>query len=156
MTLLIALPVTCLSSSLMREWHGDWAVVRKKSVRETQNMLTADATVEDAARNLRRLVEYEKGRCAGDTDVALFRVTELWGIEPGAVNSLWKRPKTLTYVKAHVWWGLKQIDAYLEELAKRQERAIEETARILEERQSPAAGIARMAAEAAREEVETE
>lgn len=129
-------------------------MVRKKSVRGAHEMVTAEAHIEESARYLRRLVEYEKGRCGGDVDTALFRATSLWGVEPGAVNSLWRRPKTLTYVKSHIWWGLKQIDAYLEELAKRQEKAIEETAQILEERKSPAAGIARFAARMAREKAE--
>lgn len=126
-------------------------MVRKKSLRETQEMMTADAFVDDAARNLRRLVEYEKGKCGGDVDRALGYATSKWGVDPGAVNSLWKRPHTLTSVKAHIWWGLKQINAYLDELATRQQIAVEETARVLEERKDPAAGIARKIADLVRE-----
>lgn len=128
-------------------------MVRPKSVRETTNMSTAEATIEEAQRHVRRLVEFEKGRCGGDTDVALFRATSVWGVEEGSVRSLWKR-KTLTYVKAHIMDRLRQIDDVLEEYANRQRKALEETAQVLEERGSRAAGLARFAAQMAREEAE--
>ena len=129
-------------------------MVRKKSVRETANMSTADATVEEAARKVRRIVEYEKGRCGGNVERALERTTALWGIEPGAVHSLWKRWRTLRSIKAHVMDRIRQVDAVIEAAAERQRTILDETAQILEERKSPAAGLARMAAEMAREETQ--
>ena len=115
-------------------------------------MSTAQVTVEEAARKVRRIVEYEKGRCGGNVERAIERTTTIWGIEPGAVHSLWKRWRSLKSIKAHVMDRIRQVDAVIEAAARRQEEILEETAQILEERQSPAAGIARMAAEMAREE----
>lgn len=129
-------------------------MVRKKSVRETQEMMTAQVTVEEAARKVRRIVEYEKGRCGGNVERALERATALWGIEPGAVHSLWKRWRSLKSIKAHVMDRIRQVDAVIEAAAERQRTILEETAQILEERKSPAAGLARHAAEMAREEAE--
>ena len=129
-------------------------MVRKKSVRETANMSTADATVEEAARKVRRIVEYEKGRCGGNVERALERTTALWGIEPGAVHSLWKRWRSLRSIKAHVMDRIREVDAVIEAAAERQRTILEETAQILEERKSPAAGLARYAAEMAREETD--
>jgi ERCC4-type nuclease len=127
-------------------------VVRKKSVRETQEMMTAQVTVEEAARKVRRIVEYEKGRCGGNVERALERTTALWGIEPGAVHSLWKRWRTLKSIKAHVMDRIRQVDAVIEAAAERQRVILEETAQILEERKDPAAGLARKAADLVREE----
>ncbi len=129
-------------------------MVRQKVKRETVKMSTADATVEIAARKMRRIVEYEKGRCGGNVERALDRTTALWGIEPGTVRSLWKRWRSLKSIKAHVWIRIEQVDAVIEAAASRQRTILEETAQILEERGSPVAGLARAAAEAAREEVE--
>jgi ERCC4-type nuclease len=127
-------------------------VVRKKSVRETHEMMTAQVTVEDAARKLRRIVEYEKGRCGGNVERALERTTALWGIEPGAVHSLWKRWRSLRSIKAHVWIRIEQVNAVIEAAAERQRSILEETAKVLEERQDPAAGLARKVADLARAE----
>lgn len=115
-------------------------------------MMTAQVTVEEAARKMRRIVEYEKGRCGGNVERALERTTSLWGIEPGAVHSLWKRWRSLKSIKAHVMDRIRHVDAVIAEAASRQRTILEETAQILEERKDPAAGLARMAAEAAREE----
>jgi hypothetical protein len=127
-------------------------LVRKKSVHETQEMMTAQVTVEDAARKLRRIVEYEKGRCGGNVERALERTTALWGIEPGAVHSLWKRWRSLRSIKAHVWIRIEQVNAVIEAAAERQRAILEETAQILEERKDPAAGLARKAADLVRAE----
>lgn len=115
-------------------------------------MSAAQATVEDAARKIRRIVEYERGRCGGNVERALERTTALWGIEPGAVHSLWKRWRSLKSIKAHVMDRIRQVDAVIAAAAERQRVILEETAQILEERKDPAAGLARMAAEMAREE----
>lgn len=116
-------------------------------------MLTADATVEEAQLKLRRLVEFEKGRCGGHVPTALQRVSENWGIDPGPVNSLWNR-RLIKSVKGHILDRLRQADAILKEYANHHRRALEETAATLERHHHPAARLARLAADAAREEVE--
>jgi ERCC4-type nuclease len=133
--------------------HGDSLVVRKNSCHETQEMMTAQVTVEEAARKVRRIVEYEKGRCGGNVERALERTTALWGIEPGAVRSLYRRWRTLRSIKAHVMDRIRQVDEIIQTAADRQRAILEETAQILEERRDPAAGLARKAADLVRKEV---
>lgn len=125
--------------------------MRKKACRETTKM-NAEATVEEARFLANRLVEYERGKCAGDVDVALHRASTLYGIEEGALRSLRYRWRSLKFVKAHVFLRLKQVDEWFEERARQERQALRRTAEILEERGSCAAGIARTAAEMVGEE----
>jgi hypothetical protein len=123
-------------------------VVCKKACRETTNM-NAAATVEEARSLAHRLIEYERGKCAGDVDVAIHRASSLYGIEESALRSLRYRWRSLKFVKAHIFLRLKQIDEWFDERAKQERQALNRTAEILEQRGSRAAGIARFAAEMA-------
>lgn len=121
-----------------------------KDCRDTK-MSTADSTVEEAARLTRRLVEFERGRCGGRTDQALHRLSAVWGIDSGSVRQLWKRAQHLTFVKAHILDRLRQANEVIATAAQREREILADTARILEERGSSAAWLARQAADLAGE-----
>lgn len=114
-----------------------------------RKMITAECTVDEAVRHTRALVEYEKSRCGGDTRTALYRVTAIWGIDSGAVRQLWEKGRKLTFIKAHILESLRQANHVIAAAAERQRTALEETARVLEERNDPAAWLARHVAEIA-------
>ena len=115
-------------------------------------MVTAETTIEEARRYAHRLVENERGKCGGDVDMAIHRASSLTGIEEGTFRSLRYRWRALSFVKAHIYERLRQADAWLEEQAKRQQAILKDTAETLERAGHPAAGLARRAAEMAREE----
>lgn len=122
---------------------------RKKSAKP---MLSADTTIEEAHHLTRKLIEYERGKVGGRVEAALYRASQTWGIEEGQLRTLWHRWRSLKFVKAHVLDRLRQIDAVLEEKARRERRILAETAETLERVGHPAAGLARYAAEAVSEE----
>jgi hypothetical protein len=115
-------------------------------------MSTSEATVEISARRMRKLVEFERGQCGGDLDVAQYRVSAKWGFEPGTVKMLWKRWRELKSVKAHVFERLRHADEWLEARAAREREITKDVADALERRGSPAARLARQIAELASEE----
>lgn len=129
-------------------------MVRQNSKRESANLMTnADMTIDEAHRLARKLIEHERGKCGGKVEQALFRASQTWGIEESQLRTLWNRWRSLKFVKAHILDRLRQIDAVLEAKAKRERQILADTAETLERAGHPAAGVARMAAEAAREEV---
>ena len=113
-------------------------------------MTSADISIEEAHRLTRKLVEHERGKCGGKIETALFRASQTWGIEESQLRTLWNRWRSLKFVKAHILDRLRQIDAVLEEKAKRERQILAETAETLERCGHPAAGLARRAAEMAR------
>lgn len=117
-------------------------------------MSSADTTIEEAHHLTRKLIEHERGKVGGRVEMALYRASQTWGIEEGQLRTLWHRWRSLKFVKAHVLDRLRQIDAVLEEKARRERQILAETAETLERHKHPAAGIARYAAEMAREEAE--
>ncbi len=111
--------------------------------------MSAAATVEEARSLAQRLVEYERGKCAGDVDVAIHRASSLYGVDESALRSLRYRWRTLRYVKAHILDRLRHANEWLAEQANQERESLQRTAQILEQRRSPAARLARIAAEMA-------
>lgn len=118
--------------------------------RETDEMSTAISTVEEAARYAKRAIQYERGKCGGSLELAIYRVSAKWGVDEGPLRMLWKRAGELKAVKGHILDRLRQIDEIISTAAERERAILADTARILEERGSPAAGLARAAADLAR------
>lgn len=123
-------------------------MVRQNPCRNSTNRMTAAATIDEAQRIARKVVEAEKGKCGGHVPTALYRASSLYGVEETSLRALWER-RARKFVKAHVLDRLREIDAYLEAKATQEIQALRETARVLEERGHPAAGLARRAAEMA-------
>jgi len=115
--------------------------------------MSAEATIEEARGLAHKLVEFEKGQCGGDTELAMFRAAARWGVEESTLKSLRYRWRTLKFVKAHVLERLRQVDVVLQTRAQRERAILQETAETLERVGSPAAGLARIAAQMASEEV---
>ncbi|MGE0289294.1 MAG: hypothetical protein AB7I42_26535 [Bradyrhizobium sp.] len=113
--------------------------------------MSAAASIEEARSLAHRLVQFEKGRCGGDTALAIFNAASVWDVEESALRMLRYRSRSLTYVKAHILDRLRQADAIIQERAKREREILRETAEALERHGHPAARLARMAAEAAGE-----
>jgi len=119
-------------------------VKRPNSFREAEKVSAYyDPTVEEAERILRKLVRHEAGKCAGDVEVAKFRVEAMYGIDGSAVRSLWKRAKELKSVKGRILDRLRQADEWLKETAARERGIAKDVAESLERRGSPAARLAR-------------
>lgn len=115
-------------------------------------MTSADISIEEAHRLTRKLIEHERGKCGGKVETALFRASQTWGLEESQLRTLWSRWRSLKFVKAHILDRLRQIDAILAEKARREREILADTATTLERAGHPAAGLARLAAEMAREE----
>lgn len=126
---------------------------RQNNCRETTKM-DASVTIDEARCLARKIVEHERGKCGGDVDVAIHRVASLYGVEEGSLRSLRYRWRSLKFVKAHVLEKLRHIDGWLEQRARQEREILQQTAETLERSGSAAAGLARLAAEMAREEAE--
>lgn len=126
-------------------------MVLQKSCRDATKM-SAETTIEEARFLAHKLVEFERGHCGGDTELAMFRASTRWGIEESALKSLRYRWRSLKFVKAHILDRLRQVDEVLQTRSQREREILQETAQTLERAGSPAAGLARYAAEMARAE----
>lgn len=125
-------------------------MVRQKVCSESTKM-NAQATVEEARSLAHRLIEYERGKCSGDVDQALWRASSMYGVDEGALRSLRYRWRSLKSVKAHVLERLRQADEWLQERARRERQILIETAETLERAGHPSARLARAAANLVRE-----
>ena len=110
--------------------------------------MTRGATIAEAQRIARRVIETERGRCGGSLPIAIHRASSLYGVEENELRNLWNR-RARSFVKAHILDRLRQVDAWLEAKAKREREIIRDTAESLERSHHPAAGLARAIAELA-------
>ena len=122
-------------------------MVRQNTCRNSTKDVSAEATIEEAQRIARKIVETEKGKCGGSVQMAIYRAASLYGVDEGSLRALWER-RIRKFVKAHVFLRLKEIDGWLEARANRERQIIQETAQSLERAGHPAAGLARKIAEA--------
>jgi hypothetical protein len=113
--------------------------------------MSAAATIEEARMLAGKLVEFERGKCGGDVDLAMFNASTKYGVDESSLRSLRYRWRSLKFVKAHVFLRLKEINEYIEARAERERQILADTARILEERGSSAAWLARRASDLAGE-----
>lgn len=121
-------------------------MVRQTFGRKETTVSTAEASVEEAQRLVRKLVKFEKSRSGVDTETALENATTLWKVEASVVKAAWKR-RFRKSIKSHVMDRLREVDEYIDALAQRQREAIYQTAEDLEKSRSRAARIARVAAD---------
>lgn len=110
--------------------------------------MNAVATIDEAQRLARRVIETERGKVGGNVPLAIYRASSLYGVDENSLEALWHR-RARKFVKAHILDRLRQIDTWLEEKAERERTIIRETAESLERSGSPAAGLARKIAELA-------
>lgn len=122
-------------------------MVRQKSRRNSTNDVNAEATIEEAQRLARRVIETERGKCGGNVPMAIYRAASVYGVDENSLRALWER-RARKFVKAHVFLKLKQIDGWLEAKANREREIIKDVAETLERSNHPAAGLARKIAEA--------
>ena len=115
--------------------------------------MSAASTIEEAQSLAHRIVEHERGKAGGHVDTAIIRAVAIWGLEESHLRTLWKR-RAITSVKAHVLDRLRQVETVINTAAEREADSLEQTACLLELHRHPAAGVARMAAQAARRKVE--
>lgn len=120
---------------------------RQKDCRKTT--MSAAATIEEARVLAGKLVEFERGKCGGDVDLAMFNVASKYGVEESALRSLRYRWRSLKFIKAHIFLRLKEVNEFIEARADREREILADTARILKERGSPAYRIAAAAADLA-------
>lgn len=113
--------------------------------------MNAELTIDEAQRLARRVIETEKGKCGGNVPMAIYRASSMYGVEENSLRVLWER-RARKFVKAHVLLRLREIDEWLEAKASRERQIIKETAEVLEQSGSPAAGLARKIAQMAGEE----
>lgn len=123
-------------------------MVRQNRCWNSTNDMSAAATIEEAQRLARRVIEAEKGKCGGHVPTAIAHASSLYGVEATSLQALWER-RARKFVKAHVLDRLREIDCWLEERARREREILAETAETLERRGSPAAWVARRAADLA-------
>lgn len=119
---------------------------RKPCVETTE--VTAAATIDEAQGMARRIVESERGKFGGNVPRAIDRVSSLYGVERGPLQSLWERRERKT-IAGHILDRLRQVDAYLAAKAEREREIAKDVAESLERRGHPAAGLARKIAEMA-------
>lgn len=110
--------------------------------------MSAAATIDEAQRLARKVIEAEKGKCGGHVPTAIARASSMYGVEANSLQVLWEH-RARKFVKAHVLDRLREIDIWLEERAKRERLILAETAEALDRSGSRAAGLARRAAEMA-------
>ena len=122
-------------------------MVRRNACRNSTENVSAEATIEEAQRLARKIVETERGKCGGSVQMAIYRAASLYGVEEGSLRALWER-RVRKFVKAHVFLRLKEIDGWLEAKANRERQIIKDVAETLERSNHPAAGLARKIAEA--------
>ncbi len=113
--------------------------------------MNAVATIEEAQRIVRRVVETERGKVGGNVPLGIERASSLYGVDQSILRVLWER-RAIKFVKAHILDHLRQIDLWLEARAEREHRSLRDTAETLERTGHPLARLARRAAEMAGEE----
>ncbi len=91
-------------------------VVRKNTC------LNADLVIAEARTLAGFLIEIERGKCAGDVDVAIHRTSSKWGLEEGTLRSLRYRWRDLQDVRASV---LERLREAYEVIYERQRRMAE-------------------------------